>query len=81
MDKALRNTLYNTVVQCRKLLEQDLALRLEGAYGIHADGKMLPLENLSHLDAVGRAARQAIEAAIQHEEAAGATRRPSTGPS
>ena len=75
MDKALRNTLYNTVVQCRKLLEQDLALRLEGSYGIHADGTMVPLESLSHLDAVGRADRQAIEAAIRHEEAAGQKRR------
>jgi len=72
MDKALRNILYNTVVQCRRLLEEDLALQLEGTYGFHADGMWEPLESLKHLDAVGRADRQAIEAALYHEQAAGA---------
>jgi hypothetical protein len=75
MDKALRNTLYNTVVQCRQLLERDLALQLEGSYGVHADGTVEPLEGLKHLDAVGQADRQAIEAALQHEEAGGAKRK------
>lgn len=75
MDKALRNTLYNSVVQCRQLLEHDLALQLEGTYGVHADGTVEPLESLKHLDAVGRADRQAIEAALQHEEAGGAKRK------
>ena len=74
MDKALRNTLYNTVVQCRQLLERDLALQLEGTYGVQADGTVELLDGLGHLDAVGRADRQAIEAAIRHEEAAGASR-------
>ena len=72
MDKDLRNLMYNAVVQCRRSLEQDLALQLEGTYGIHADGTVEPLETLSHLDAVGRADRRAIEAFIGHEEAAGA---------
>ncbi|MFZ5915462.1 MAG: Eco57I restriction-modification methylase domain-containing protein [Chloroflexota bacterium] len=75
MDKALRNDLYNTVVQCRQLLEQDLALQLEGAYGVHADGAVEPLEALKHLDAVGRADRRAIEAALRHEKASGAGRK------
>jgi len=75
MDKALRNALYTTVVKCRHLLERDLALQLEGTYGIHADGTVEPLEHLTHLDAVGRADRKAIEAAIRHEEVAGASRR------
>jgi hypothetical protein len=75
MDKALRNTLYNTVVQCRQLLERDLALQLEGTYGLHADGTVEPLEGLKHLDAVGQADRQAIDAALQHEEAGGAKRK------
>ena len=75
MDKAQRNILCNTVVQCRRLLERDLALQLEGTYGIHADGTFELLEHLTHLDAVGRADRKAIEAAIRHEEAAGASRR------
>jgi len=75
MDKTQRNILYNTVVQCRRLLEQDLARQLEGTYGIHADGAFEPLKGLTHLDAVGRADRGAIEAAICHEEAVGAGRR------
>ena len=73
MDKIPRNTLYNAVVKCRKLLERDLALQLEGTYGIHADGTSESLDDLTHLDALGRADRQAIEAAIRHEMAAGAS--------
>ncbi len=75
MDKSLRNVIYNIVVQCRRLLERDLALQLEGAYGVHADGTVEPLDGLAHLDAVGQADRQAIEAAIRHEEVAGMQRR------
>jgi len=67
MDRALRNSLYNTVVQCRQLLERDLAAQLEGTFGIHADGAIEPLEGMGHLDAVGRADRRAIEAYIRHE--------------
>nr|MBC8444497.1 SAM-dependent methyltransferase [Chloroflexota bacterium] len=72
MDKALRGVIYSTVVRCRGLLEKDLALQLEGTYGIHANGTAEPLDSLAHLDAVGRADRQAIEAALQHEETTGA---------
>ncbi len=74
MDKALRKVIYNIVVQCRRLLERDLTLQLEGTYGVHADGTVEALEGLAHLDAVGRADRQAIEAALRHEEVAGAGR-------
>ena len=75
MDKAQRITIYTAVVKCRDLLERDLARQLEGVYGVHADGVFEPLDGLTHLDAVGRADRQAIEAAIRHEKVAGATRR------
>ncbi len=74
MDKTLRHQIYNTVVKCRRLLEEDLTQQLEGSYGIHADGKIETLDSLGHLDAVGRADRQAIEAAIRHEEVVGASR-------
>jgi len=70
VDKSLRASLYSTVVCCRRLLEEDLALQLEGTYGVRADGTFEPLESLAHLDAVGRADRQAIEAAVHHEELA-----------
>jgi len=70
MDRSQRTLIYNTVVQCRRLLEEDLARQLEGTYGIHADGAFEPLESLAHLDAVGWADRRAIEAAVRHEELA-----------
>jgi len=70
VDKSLCASLYSTVVCCRQLLEEDLALQLEGTYGVHADGTFERLESLAHLDAVGRADRQAIEAAVHHEELA-----------
>jgi len=75
MEKALRNVLYTSVVQCRELLERDLALQLEGVYGVHADGAFEPLKSLTHLDAVGRADREAIEAAVRHDQVAGLDRR------
>ncbi len=67
MDKALRNTLYNTIVYCRQLLETDFRQQLEGHFGIHPDGQMEPLTALTHLDAPGRADRRSIEAAIAHD--------------
>ncbi|MBW2309141.1 MAG: hypothetical protein JRG73_19635 [Deltaproteobacteria bacterium] len=74
MKPSLRSHIYNAVVQCRRLLESDFSRQLEGTYGVHTDGTFEPLDGLTHLDAVGRADRQAIEAAIRHEEVAGATR-------
>ncbi|RLC76209.1 MAG: SAM-dependent methyltransferase, partial [Chloroflexi bacterium] len=75
MNQSLRTAIYNAVVQCRRLLEKDLARQLEGAYGVHAGGAFEPLERLTHLDAVGRANREAIEAAVRHDEATGMDRR------
>ncbi|MBN1136914.1 MAG: SAM-dependent methyltransferase, partial [Anaerolineae bacterium] len=72
MEKALRGHLYTRVVRCRQLLESDLAQQLEGTFGVHGDGALESPAGLGHLDAVGRAERQAIEAAIQHEERSGA---------
>ena len=74
MDQALRDKLYTPVVRCRQALEADFRLQLEGHYGVHADGHVEPLAGLTHLDAVGRADRRAIEAALAHEQAAGASR-------
>ncbi|HOV48775.1 MAG TPA: SAM-dependent methyltransferase [Anaerolineae bacterium] len=66
MDQSLRNTLYAAVVGCRRLLEEDFRQQLEGVYGIHADGRLEPLSALVRLDAVGRAERCGLEAAVQH---------------
>jgi hypothetical protein len=75
MDKTLRNALYNSVVACRRLLEEDLRRQLEGTYGVYPDGSVERLGALSHLDAVGRADRRTIEAYLEHERAGGATQR------
>ncbi len=53
MEKGLRSVIYDAVVRCCKLLEQDFALQLESTYGVHADGTVEPLASLVHLDAIG----------------------------
>jgi hypothetical protein len=68
METALRNTLRLAITSCRRLLEEDYFLQLEGRYGIRADGKMEPADSLEHLDAIGLAERASIEAALQHEK-------------
>ena len=72
MDKALRNTLRSAITDCRKLLEEDYSRQLEGYYGVHADGHIESFDKLPHLDSHGQSQRQAIEAAINHEESSGA---------
>ncbi len=77
MDKQQRTLLYNAVVKCRRLLEEDFALQLEGTYGIHVTGgSVSPLSGLVHLDAVGRADRRAIEAALRHFAVPGSGTKP-----
>jgi hypothetical protein len=68
MDSALRNTLRLAITSCRRLLEEDYLLQLEGRYGFRADGKMESLEKLTYLDANGLAERRSIEAALHHEQ-------------
>lgn len=67
IENNLRNTLRLTITSCRRLLEEDYRLQLEGHYGIRADGKMEPLSGLQHLSARGKAERRSIEAALRHE--------------
>lgn len=68
METTLRNTLRLAITSCRRLLEEDYLLQLEGRYGIRRDGQMEPLERLEHLDAIGLSERRAIEAALKHEQ-------------
>ena len=44
METTLRNTLRLAITSCRRLLEEDYLLQLEGRYGIRADGSMEPLD-------------------------------------
>jgi hypothetical protein len=68
METTLRNTLRLAITSCRRLLEEDYLLQLEGRYGIQADGRMESLDGLEHLDATGLAERRSIEAALLHEK-------------
>lgn len=68
IENNLRNTLRLTITSCRRLLEEDYLLQLEGRFGIRPDGSMEPLGSLQHLDAAGKAARLSIEASLQHEK-------------
>ncbi len=68
MESSLRNALRLTITSCRRLLEEDYLLQLEGRYGIRLDGSLERLESLEHLDAAGKAERQSIEASLQHEK-------------
>src|SRR4051812_24988047 len=68
METTLRNSLRLAITSCRRLLEEDYLLQLEGRYGIRRDGQIEPLERLEHLDAIGLAERRAIEAALKHEQ-------------
>lgn len=74
MNDTQRRHLYNVVVKCRQLLEGDFARQLEGRYGVESSGRIQPLATLTHLDAVGRFQRQAIEAVVAHYEGIGADR-------
>lgn len=66
MDKETRNKLRNAIVQCRKLLEQDVLDQLEGTFGIHRQGRMEPESALPHLDDEGLEARRRAVAAVEH---------------
>jgi hypothetical protein len=66
MDDSLRNSLRVVIVNCRRLLEEDLGQQLEATYGIHSNGSVEPAEKLVHLDAAGRAARRALEDLLKH---------------
>ena len=67
MDTEIRNTLRRTITDCRRLLEDDFQLQLEGVYGVAADGSIESIDQLPLLDSQGIADRHAIEAALRHE--------------
>lgn len=71
MDKAIRNTLRNTVTQCRRLLEGAIANVLEGQFGIHHDGKVEDRSRLGHLSESDRAFHEELVAHLRHIEARG----------
>jgi hypothetical protein len=67
IENNLRNTLRLTITSCRRLLEEDYLLQLEGAYGILPTGVILPVQNIGRLTTTRLAERLSIEAALRHE--------------
>lgn len=66
MNKQTRNTLRNTVTQCRRFLEESIAELLQGQFGIHPSGKIEDAEQLSHLSEEDRDYRVQILVHLQH---------------
>ncbi|NCC37795.1 MAG: hypothetical protein EOM24_38165, partial [Chloroflexia bacterium] len=81
MDKALRNQLRLTVTQARRLLEDAIAERLTGEFGIDRSGVIEDAVRLVNLDPDGQRFRAAIVDHVRHIDALtpGDRRRPSGG--
>ena len=47
--KDTRNLLAGTVTACRRRLTEDVTSRLTGVFGLHPDGTVLSLKEMSHL--------------------------------
>ncbi|MFA9518470.1 BREX-1 system adenine-specific DNA-methyltransferase PglX [Halopenitus sp. H-Gu1] len=60
-----RSTIRSTILRARRMLEDELRLRLE-KYGIY-ENKKLPLDNLTHLSADEIHTRRTLDAAIERE--------------
>jgi hypothetical protein len=71
METALRNALRLTITACRRLLEEDFRLQLEGHYDIRSMKTLNAILDPGHLSFSGHVGRQVIAAAIQHEIAQG----------
>src|SRR4051794_33523410 len=69
MDRGLRNTLRNTVAQCRGLLEASVRDLLEGQYGIYPDGRVLDAARMRNLSAQELAFRSDLVAGLEHIQA------------
>lgn len=68
MEKALRNLLRTAVVECRKLLVEDIALQLEGRFGITRKGEVVgtPASGGANTPTAVDPARDRILTAVRH---------------
>ena len=71
MDKPTRNTLRNTVTQCRRLLEAALGQELAGRFGIYATGAIDDAARMGHLSAEEREYREQLLVHLEHIRAGG----------
>jgi len=71
MDKSIRNTLRNTVTQCRKILEESVYELLQGQFGIHKEGKIEDKSSMTHLSPEDQEYREEVIDHIEHIKSSG----------
>lgn len=72
MDKPTRSAIEKATQRARKLLEEDFAAQLDGAFDVARSGKIAPSAG-AHLSPAQVGQRDRIVAAIAHKRAAGAS--------
>src|SRR3990172_8202555 len=65
-DKDTRNALAKMVTTCRRLLTTDITDQLRGTFGLHPDGTVLPLDDLTHLTEDMKVSAQALRELLDH---------------
>lgn len=71
-DKATRNLLAKTVTACRRRLTEDVTDQLRGIFGLHPDGTVLALEEMTHLSPDQIAAAGSLRNLLEHYTAGAA---------
>lgn len=71
-DKETRKLLAKTVAACRRRLTEDVTDQLSGVFGLHPDGTVLPLEDLTHLSPDQAAAARRLRDLLDHYTAGAA---------
>ena len=65
-DKDTRNLLAKTITACRRRLTEDVADQLRGDFGLHTDGTILALDELTHLSPDQTAAARRLRDLLDH---------------
>ena len=71
-DKDTRNLLARTVTACRRRLTEDVTDQLTGVFGLHPDGTVLALKEMSHLTPDQTAAAGRLRELLDHYTTAAA---------
>ena len=75
LNKAQRNDLRNTVIKCRRLLEEATSGILEGKFGIQRSGEVEDPSQLFHLSDAELRYREQVASHLLHTQAMGVTAR------
>ena len=71
-DKDTRNLLAKTVTACRRRLTEDVTDQLRGVFGLHPDGTVLALKEMTHLSPDRIAAAGRLRELLEHYTAGAA---------